>query len=53
MKRANPQKYRNPPKVTTQIQTRGNSSGPWTSESDPEAVIQVLWDNEDLNTISF
>ncbi|XDC77653.1 hypothetical protein R6Z07F_008826 [Ovis aries] len=30
MKRPNPQKYRNPPKVTTQIRTRGNSSDPWT-----------------------
>ena len=53
MKRPNPQKYRIPPKVTTQIQTRGNSSDPWTGESDPKAVIQVLWDNEDLNTVSF
>lgn len=35
----------------TEIQIRVSSSGPWTHESDSEAVGWVLWGNEDLNTI--
>ena len=36
---------------STEIQTQVSSSGPWTHESDLEAVTWVLLGNEDLSTI--